>query len=194
MIHGKTTILPVLTALVLCCAACSALKEGDLLFHMAVSDNRITAVTPGMIDHVAIYAGGDSVVEAIPRLGVVSTPLHRLLQREDGYYLRGRVKGADGGLTVGNARHYLGLPYDTLYLQHNGAVYCSELVLLACTNRQGQRLLAPVPMTFRDSTGTIPAYWQQLYARHGMGVPEGQPGSNPGEMARRKEIVIKKLK
>ena len=183
-----------LTAIILCCAACSPLREGDLLFHVAASDNRITTVTPGMIDHVAIYVGSDSVIEAIPVQGVVSTPLQYLLQREDGYYLRGRVKGADCHLSVANARHYLGYPYDTLYLQHNGAIYCSELVQLAYADHRGFPILHPVPMTFRDSTGNIPVYWQQLYARHGMDVPEGMPGTNPGEMAKRREIVIKKLK
>ncbi len=174
--------------------ACQSLQTGDLLFHVVRQENRITAVTPGEIDHVGIYAGNDMVVEAIPRLGVVTTPLAQVLEREDGYYLRGRVKGIDRQRTIDNACSYLGMPYDSLYLQDNEAVYCSELVLMSYADRQGRTIFSPVPMTFRDSTGYIPRYWQELYARHGMQIPEGQPGSNPGELSQRKQVIIKKLK
>lgn len=180
--------------LTLCCAACTSLRTGDLLFHVAEQRNRITDVTPGMIDHVAIYMGNDSVIEAIPGNGVITTPLHAVLHREEGHYIAGRVKKADGRLSVAHARHYLGLPYDSLYLPYNEAVYCSELVQLSMVDKRGRRLLAPVPMTFRNADGQIPLSWQQLYQRNGLSVPEGEPGSNPAEMSQRRQVIIKKLK
>lgn len=180
--------------LTLCCAACTSLRTGDLLFHVVEQENRITAVTPGQIDHVGIYMGKGLVLEAIPKAGVVTTPLHAVLQREDGYYLLGHVKGVSSQLSISNARRYIGLPYDSLYLQDNEAIYCSELVQLSYVDRQGRQIFSTVPMTFRDSSGTIPSYWQQLYQRNGLSVPEGEPGSNPAEMSQRRQVIIKKLK
>ena len=114
-------------ALLFCClAACSSLREGDLLFHVASQGNNITDVTPGMTDHVAICLGGDSVVEAIPGKGVVVTPLGEVLHREEGYYVKGRVKKADAKQSVAHARRYLGLPYDSLFLPGNDAMANSE--------------------------------------------------------------------
>ena len=187
----KTLAMMVLT---LCCAACSSLRTGDLLFHVVEQGNRITDVTPGMIDHVAIYTGNDHVIEAIPEKGVVTTPLDSLLHRERGHYVVGRVKRADRQQSVSNARRYLGLPYDSLYLPDNEAIYCSELVQLSLVDQRGRKLFAPVPMTFRNADGQIPLSWQQLYQRHGLPVPEGEPGSNPGEMSQRRQVTIKKLK
>ena len=61
-----------------------ALREGDLLFHVAEKNNAITEVTPGMIDHVAIVIGADSVIEAVGK-GVVTTPLDSLLSQSGRY-------------------------------------------------------------------------------------------------------------
>ena len=174
--------------LALCFQACHVPKTGDLLFHVTVHENSITAVTPAMIDHVAVCVGGETVIEALPRQGVVLTPIDSLLCREEGYYIVGRVKGACPSASIDNARQLLGQPYDSLYLPDNGAIYCSELVLLSFVDRHGHRLLSPVPMSFRDSSGCIPDYWQQLYRRHQMDVPEGTPGSNPAELSKRVKI------
>lgn len=190
----RTPFLPVFLALLLT-VSCRRLQPGDLIFHVVGTGNAITAVTPGGIDHVGIYLGRDSVIEAIPREGVVITPLRAVLSREPGCYVAGRVGKADRRRSIAEARSYLGRRYDSLYLAGNDAVYCSELVLLAYTDRYGTPLLQPVPMTFRDSTGRIPDHWVQLYSRHQMDVPEGLPGSNPGELARRWQVrIIKKLK
>ena len=183
-------MLPI--ALVLLTASCTSLHVGDLLFHVVDNDNAITSVTPDRIDHVAICISRDSVIEAIPSEGVTTTPLHQLLQRDGGYYVVGRVKHANIRHSVNNARAYQRLPYDSLYLPATDAIYCSELVLLSYVDRHGNRLLHSVPMTFRDSTNQIPLFWQQLYERHSMPVPEGEPGSNPSELAHRKEIKKRK--
>ena len=182
---------PLLIAAVLACTSCStALRTGDLLFHVVAADNQITLVTPASIDHVAIYAGRGQVVEAIPHEGVVVTPLRQVLRRDDGHYLRGRVTSAARRQSVSNARQYLGQPYDTLFLTNNATIYCSELVLLSFVDKQGNAIFSPVPMTFRDAHDSIPRYWQHLYARHRMAVPEGEPGSNPGELSQRRQVKL----
>ena len=142
-----------------------------------------------MVDHVAIYAGGDSVIEAIGQ-GVVMTHVDTLLSRESGYYVVARPHSADADRSVARARAYLGLPYDHLFLPGDSAVYCSELVLLAFVDRRDSALFMPVPMSFHDESGRITDFWRQHYARHGMEVPEGWPGSNPSELSRRTSLKI----
>ena len=170
-------------------ASCQSLSTGDLLFHVVEKGNAITDVTPGMIDHVAIVLSKDSVIEAVGS-GVKTTPLDSLRQQE-GYYIIGKVRGVDPILSVANARRYLGRPYDRLYLPDNDAIYCSELVLFSMVDKEGHRLLSPIPMSFHDASGRITPYWQQFYKEQGMEVPEGWPGSNPGELSKRKMVRIK---
>lgn len=183
----KTLCLQVFAAILLAsCMSPWPPRPADLLFHVAEANNAITAVTPGMIDHVAIMISADSVIEAVGK-GVVTTPLDSL-RKQKGYYLYARVRHADRQRSIANARRFLGQPYDSLYLPDNEAVYCSELVLLSFVNKRGKPIFQPVPMTFRDSSGQIPAYWQEFYERNGMDVPEGRPGSNPSELSQRKEV------
>ena len=177
---------------VLMLASCRSLHPGDLLFHVVAEDNHITSVTSGRIDHVAIYLGHDSVIEAIPLKGVTTTPLHTVLHREQGHYIRCRVKDADIKKTISNAFNYLGRPYDSLYLADNHAIYCSELVVFSFVDHHDNLVFEQSRMTFHDSTNTIPIYWQELYARHGMKVPEGAPGTNPSELARHSSLRLQK--
>ena len=165
------------------------LREGYLLFHVTQQGNAITEVTPAMIDHVAIVLSEDSVIEAVPRRGVTTTPLDSL-RRQEGYYIIGRVRNADATLTIHNARRYLGRDYDVLYLPDNEDIYCSELVQYSFTDSYGRWLINSVPMSFHDQTGRITDYWTQFYARRGLEVPEGQPGTNPAELSQRKEVKI----
>jgi hypothetical protein len=47
------------------------------------------------------------------------------------------------------------------------------------------------PMSFRDSvTGEIHPGWIEYYARFGMEVPDGQPGSNPGDLSNDPRLEI----
>ena len=169
--------------------SCNSLHTGDLLFHVVERGNAITEVTPGMIDHVAIVLSKDSVIEAVGA-GVKTTPLDSL-RHQEGYYIVGKVRHADPTLSIINARHFLGRPYDRLYLPDNEAIYCSELVQFSMVDHHGYRLLRPIPMSFHDASGRITTYWRRFYEQHDMEVPEGWPGSNPGELSQRREIRIK---
>lgn len=188
--------------LILTLTSCSGLKPGDLLFHVVEKGNAITDVTPGMIDHVAIVLSKDSVIEAAPvgkgisekktdtvMAGVRITPLNALRQ-EEGYYIIGRVRRADATRSIANARTFLGHSYDHLYLPDNEAIYCSELVQFSFVDAQGNRLFDPIPMSFHDETGRITTYWKTFYEKYDMEVPEGHPGTNPGELSCRENVRI----
>ena len=155
---------------------------------MVEQDNAITAVTPGMIDHVAIVISKDSVIEAVGQ-GVKTTPIDSL-RLQPGYYLIGKVKGIDRKQSMQNVRRYLGRSYDHLFLADNEAIYCSELVQLSYVNDKGEALFTCIPMSFHDASGNILSYWTQFYARYQMDVPEGQPGTNPGELSQRSNIRL----
>ena len=187
--------------LLLSCLSLSAqhLQEGDLLFCSSDSANAITAVTSGVeglpIDHVGVVhlAGGDDgpvlVIEAV-KPAVCITPIDSFLC-ENGTVLVGRVNvECDIAASITGCLAMLGKPYDDLYLPGDSAVYCSELVQMNYVNAAGELIFTPVPMSFRDSTGCITDYWIDFYRQHGMNVPDGAPGSNPGELSRRSQVTI----
>lgn len=188
MNHKKTLLLTAALVQLGISAAAQHLRAGDLLFHVAGRPSAITQVRTDQIEHVAIALGRDSVIEATHR-GVVVTPIDSL--PKDGYYLIGRVRGSvDRQRTIANARQYLGRAYDFVFLPDNDDIYCSELVQLSYVNRKGERIFPTVPMSFHDATGRIIDYWKQFYAKRGMEVPEGLPGSHPSELAKRPNVKI----
>jgi len=175
------------------------LQEGDLFFCCADTANAITAVTSGVeelpIDHVAVFhrIGGKKgipfVVEAIQPV-VQLTPIDTFLYRSP-HVIVGRVT-ADCSMerSVKKCITMLDKPYDDLYLPGDSAVYCSELVQLNYVTSDGSLVFEPVPMSFHDDSGRVTDYWIEFYRQRGMAVPEGEPGTNPGELSRRPQITI----
>lgn len=183
------------------------LQTGDLLFCLETQADglggAIAAVTQGIgqqsISHVAIVVNDSTVVEATPRQGVCITPLSQFLHESqlspDGIPLvvLGRLNDTTGVATsVQRALQYVGLPYDTLYLPDETAIYCSELVQVSYRRPDGTSIFPQQPMSFSNSSGEIPSYWTLLYAAHGMEVPEGLPGTNPGALSRDTALIAPK--
>ena len=175
------------------------LREGDLLFVCSDTENAITQVTSGVeelpIDHVAIVhrIGGDNgplyVIEAI-KPAVCLTPIDTFLLQNP-RTLVGRVNAdVDIHKSIRRCLMMVGKPYDDLYLPGDSALYCSELVQLNYVDHWGNLVFEPVPMSFHDASGQVTDYWQEFYDQRGMAVPEGDPGSNPGELSRRQQITI----
>ncbi len=171
----------------------------DLLFVAPAKGNAITEVTTGFeempIDHVAIYykIGEErKVVEAWPDGGVQMVSLEMFLERnkDDAIYVGRLTKPFSKRLTLRNALQYVGRPYDDVFLYDNRAIYCSELVQFSYVDDNGNRIFDAIPMSFHDSEGHITAFWLDFYKKRGMEVPEGQPGTNPGELSRRTDVRI----
>ena len=183
------------------------LKTGDLLFLVNEEGNSITKVTSGYrglsIDHVAIV-DGSQVVEATPERGVYACPLDTFLVRlkaegrsgEQPLILACRIRRcrqsakADLNASVRRAEEYVGRPYDSLFEPSDSAIYCSELVGKAFIRTDGSPVFRTIPMTFRDSSGNIPEFWTALYEAHDRSVPEGEPGTNPGELSRDSNLHV----
>lgn len=148
-----------------------------------------------LIDHVAIVhrIGGEEgplyVIEAKKPV-VCLTPIDTFWH-ENAHLLIGRLNvDFDVYKSVRRCLMMVGKPYDDLYLPGDSAIYCSELVQLNYVNSQGALIFEPVPMSFHDETGKVTDYWREFYAKRGMAVPEGSPGSNPGELSQRQQVTI----
>ena len=175
------------------------LREGDLLFCCSDTVNAITSVTSGVeglpIDHVAVVhsLGVDNgpwcVIEAV-KPSVSITPIDTFLMN-NGMVLVGRVNvDCDVTASVSHCLAMVGKPYDDLFMPGDSAVYCSELVQMNYVDTYGKLIFTPIPMSFRDSTGCVTEYWKEFYLERGMDVPDGEPGSNPGELSRRPQVTI----
>lgn len=174
-------------------------QAGDLLFQVTPGTEftrAITDVTSGRqgipFSHVAMVVRPDDrtmVLEAIPGVGVRLLPLEAFLEssaRYDGrpLVLAARLRNRHGiEAACDRAMKLLGRPYDQAFLPGSEAIYCSELVQLSFVDENGVPLFAAHPMNFRDSTGQVAPYWAEHYARLGIPVPEGVPGTNPGDLS-----------
>ena len=51
-------------------------------------------------------------------------------------------------------------------------------------------VFSTIPMSFHDSTGKVTEFWTKFYAARGLEVPEGEPGTNPGQLSRDPSVKI----
>lgn len=215
----KALVVPLLVVVLGCSderVSVSDLRGGDLLFVVNGQGNNITDVTDGVdglgIDHIAVFSDGN-VIEAIPEYGVVENPLDsflvRLSDRES--VLVGRIEGLDVEESVTNARKFLGKPYDDIFMPSDSAIYCSELVQKSFVFKDGLKerdqnvkevdskaigsgtkhfVFGTIPMSFHDSAGRVTEFWTKFYEVRGLTVPEGEPGTNPGQLSRDPNVRI----
>lgn len=215
----KALVVPLLVVVLGCSderVSVSDLRGGDLLFVVNGQGNNITDVTDGVdglgIDHIAVFSDGN-VIEAIPEYGVVENPLDsflvRLSDRES--VLVGRIEGLDVEESVTNARKFLGKPYDDIFMPSDSAIYCSELVQKSFVFKDVLKerdqnvkevdskatgsgtkhfVFGTIPMSFHDSTGNVTEFWAKFYSARGLAVPEGEPGTNPGQLSRDPNVKI----
>ena len=145
------------------------------------------------IDHVGIFhrhEGVPMVLEANYD-GVVDTPFDDFC-RNCTMVLVGRVRGNfDARKSLANAHSFLGRAYDFVFLPDNAEIYCSELVQLSYVDMAGKQVFAPIPMSFHGQDGRPLPYWLDFYSRRLMEVPEGMPGSHPGDLSRCPHVRIK---
>lgn len=203
----KKCLLPLFVAAAVSCAPVKeTLRSGDLIFvglpsdTQAGEDSMSSAISESTGDgalnliHVAIAEVADDgvwIIDATLRHGVDRHPLDTFLTdftRHDGTYPAFLVKRLkDPGRAaecIQKAKAFLGEPYDSVFLADNGAHYCSELVRDSYRSADGGYLFEQQPMNWKNDQGEIPAYWERLFAGMGMAVPQGEPGTNPQEMAR----------
>jgi hypothetical protein len=178
--------------------------DGDLVFSSIgeIDNDPISGVTEGYrgarLNHMGVAVNtkqGLCVLEAIyPEVRLTTWESFQRNsawpQGSDQYRLLvGRLQDEYQFLIDGALTHGLALkatPYDKLYLTDQAALYCSELVVdMFTTAIGGSQFFRERPMSFRDPlTGEVHPGWQAYYDYYGIAVPEGEPGSNPGDISR----------
>lgn len=178
------------------------LQEGDLLFFYSSENNPITDVTNGIgnlnIGHVAIFHRDGKKAFALEATykGVVLTPIDSIMNQDKTDSIKTHIIAArltdttNVTASVAQAMTYIGHPYDFYFDSGDSAIYCSELVQISYKRKDGSLIFDPIPMSFHDKDGHIIDYWKKYYSRVGRDVPEGEPGSNPGELSRSKFIKM----
>lgn len=182
-------------------------ETGDLIFtQIGPPDNAISAVTEGYrgarVNHMGVVVlnhYGAYVLEAFPpEVRVTSLAVHLRrseLQPASPRFIHARLHQEHRPLIQGAISYGLerrNVPYDAIYLTDELALYCSELVVDMFKHANGGVVFFPErPMSFRDpATGEIHPTWIAYYERFGMDVPDGEPGSNPGDISRDQRIQI----
>ncbi|NDV82390.1 YiiX/YebB-like N1pC/P60 family cysteine hydrolase [Bacteroides sp. 51] len=180
------------------------LKNGDLIFQEACprdSENPIKQVTSSVenyqFTHVGmVYIDNDNcifVLEATtPK--VTLTPLNEYLypsKDADCYPISivGRLRqtyqllipqALEIGITL------IGKDYDYGFVLGNDKYYCSELVYEILKQANSGKEIFPLNvMTFKSqSTNETARGWVEHFNKHGLPIPEGEEGINPGAMSR----------
>jgi len=189
------------------------LETGDLIFTQLGSDeNIISAVTEGYRgarpDHMGVVLSTDIgifVLEAFPpevRLTHIDIFLRRSTYKNqknsEPRYFVGRLRGQYRNL-ISSAMEYglkqRDIPYDQLYLPDTTKLYCSELVVdMFKYANSGEDFFMETPMSFRDlETGVIHPQWIEHYRYFGLPVPDGEPGSSPGDISLDSRIKVYKI-
>lgn len=181
------------------------LVRGDLLFQNIGCDaicRAIGEVTSGFkgarVDHCAIAVDADNILEAIfPRVALNSSPgvLARSLDTNGRpRVLVGRLRPSYRHLieeAVRACERQVGKDYDIFFSDDDASFYCSELIVSGFESANRGPFFAKRPMSFRDpATGRTHPVWERLFRLHGRQVPEGELGSNPGELSKAPQIEI----
>ena len=183
------------------------LETGDLLFQVtgrSAYTEAISSVTRGIKElnftHVGVaYVenGKTYVLEAVP-YGVVKSPLEKFFrdaQKSDGNpVVVGRLKPRLRRCipaAIEKIKTLLNKRYDFVFDPDDDDYYCSELIYVSYLKPNGKPIFKMKPMTFRDKqTGEISTLWVEHFKRYKCEIPEGVPGTNPGDMSRSKAIRI----
>ncbi len=187
--------------LVACNSSTPQLQEGDLLFKQDLTDEFSSAVAAATysIDsfsftHVGIahYENQEwYVLEAITN-GVCKTPLHKFLEAESVVVLA-RLKPpyrAAIPKAIEKIKSKVGKDYDHYFSAQNDAYYCSELVQ-QFYYLDNKPLFPPIKMTFKDkTTGLFPNFWVAHFKALDCPIPEGEAGSNPGDLSKSDKLDI----
>ena len=181
------------------------IRNGDLVFvglpaeYEAAESSMDAAISAATgadnqlnITHVAMIEKAQDglwIIDATPRLGVTRRPLATFLEEnrlEDGScpeLIVKRVKGVDADAAVARAKTLFGCAYDLRFLPDNDEFYCSELIQECYLDARGEPVFDSQPMNFLAPDGTMPPYWEELFRKLGMDVPQGVPGTNPQRMS-----------
>ncbi|MDD2634183.1 MAG: YiiX/YebB-like N1pC/P60 family cysteine hydrolase [Bacteroidales bacterium] len=176
-------------------------QSGDLLFQVNATSDFTDAIinTTGddnaiSFSHVGIVCLENNetfIIEATPNLGVQKVSLQDFLDASAhdenrnplviAYRLKPEIETQN---PIDIATTYLGMPYDSVFLPDNNAIYCSELIYKSYLSPNGKEVFTAIPMSFSDTSGQIDPYWVQYFEKLKLTVPEGVMGTNPNDLSK----------
>ncbi len=131
--------------------------------------------------HVGIYFDG-YIYHASKKKGVAKQKLEDYLTEEKRDIYIYRYPMIDAEIVKERAERYLGCEYNHSFYPNNGQFYCSQYIAEILP------IFDIIPMKFGDGVKEISDYWLKYYEELGMPVPVGQPGTNPGQLARSEKL------
>ena len=195
-----------------CRSKVQALRTGDLVFVGIPLDYRID----GMADAIGAATSSDSlniihaaivervrdsifIIDATLKHGVDRHPLDSFFcdfTLNDGslpqFFVMRLKHDRQAGRFVDNAHKFLGLSYNNSFMPCDSARYCTELIRDSYILPDGTHIFHEAPMNFLAPDGSMPPYWEELFAILGIPVPQGVSGTNPAAML--KEDCLERVK
>ena len=160
----------------------SVLQNGDLLFMSDESDlSKAIIETTEKYSHVGIFFDG-MFYHASRKRGVAKQKLEEYLSEEKHEVFIYRYPEIDAEIIKDRAEKYLVCQYDHSFYPDNGQFYCSQYIAEILP------IFDVVPMKFGDGKKEISDYWKKYYEELGVPVPVGQPGTNPGQLAKSQKL------
>ena len=131
--------------------------------------------------HVGIFFDG-MLYHASRKRGVSMQKLEDYLTEEKVEVFVYRYPEIEVESVKARAELYLGCQYNHSFYPGNGKFYCSQYIA------EILQIFDVVPMKFGDGERAISDYWQKYYEDLGVPVPVGQPGTNPGQLAKSEKL------
>ena len=122
------------------------------------------------------------IYHASRKLGVAKQNLDDYLKEEKREVFIFRYPQIDAEIIKERAERYLGCEYNHSFYPDNGKFYCSQYIAEILP------IFDIVPMKFGDDVKEISDYWKKYYEKLGVPVPVGQPGTNPGQLAKSEKL------
>ena len=169
----------------------SELQNGDLLFVGSTTEQFSQMIAQSTqpdtetfnythVGIVEITADAVFVLHASPDLGSVRQPLNSFLMAQTGNVDLYRLKASfDSDSVIVKAKTLLGQPYNWSFIASEPGFYCSEFIETAFSAIENP--FKKIAMTFGPDDSILPE-WQTYYAKLGLPVPNGEPGTKPNAL------------
>lgn len=168
-----------------------SLKEkssfNDAVSHSGAVSNIDEIITH--VNHVGLYVGDNTVIQATQKDGVIQLPLSDFLFAG----CDNIVATIDNALIIKQAltrvMTCLGLPYNHSFHPDADGFYCSELITYAFKTELNDDYFELYPMNFNDlTTQQILPYWITYYHTLNQPIPQGILGSHPQQLLRQTHL------
>lgn len=158
--------------------------KGQIVFSISKGKHSeaISVLTTEDISHCAIVINDKELLEATPSCGVVITPIDMFKETNKVVSIKTPI-GLDANMVIEEALKHLGKPYNHVFKNTNGAIYCSQLVT-ETLNAIENDFIKLETLLFDDS-----GYWEKYFSTYDTIVPKNEIGSHPATIMKNKRLA-----